>query len=705
MRRTAPRASAFDDVPRDPRGHLGLYFHWATFRLIHLLRAQAGERERAMDDLFEAFPFLTPYWLELVDRFPETLSWNASSEWFDTELTTWEETAHGHLPLRALQTELGWDRNAVLALVLAGAVEEDPGFGTLFAQLQGGEAEGLSATLLHDAVQGDSDEGLAPVLTALVESGLCEVPNRDAPRPRWQMRVARPYWDAIRGRLGASPPEDLRWIQRDTLPKADELTLGETERRRVLELIALVRTGQVAVPVVRGTEGSQRTDVLLAVARSLGKSALLVPVERGQDAKEASRIGVLAVLTGALPIFELQPGPGEAAALPSLAPYTGPVGVTLGRDGGLTGRRLALSLTLELPPELPALRAALWAAAFGEIDGPADEAADRFTISAHHIRQSAAIAISGARMNGRSGVVIEDVRLAVRALNHRQLDTLATRLPDGGGWNQLVVHPSTASALGGLQRRCRFREQLPPALGDAFPGGLNRGVRALFEGPSGTGKTLAARILGAELGRDVYRVDLASVVNKYIGETEKNLSKIFGRAEELDVVLLLDEGDALLTRRTEVRSANDRYANLETNYLLQRLESYLGVLIVTTNAGDRIDPAFRRRMDASVRFYAPDPGERLRLWDIHLSAGHALPQELLQRLATIYELTGGQIRNASVHATLSALDRGAASVDASDVLAAIEIEYRKAGAVFPSDRPAPVNSVEESVAHFLAGTE
>ena len=141
----------------------------------------------------------------------------------------------------------------------------------------------------------------------------------------------------------------------------------------------------------------------------------------------------------------------------------------------------------------------------------------------------------------------------------------------------------------------------------AFGHGSAAGVRALFRGPSGTGKTLAARHLAAELGRPLYRVDLAAAVNKYIGETEKNLERVFEAAEELDVVLLLDEGDALLAGRTGVSNANDRYANLETNYLLQRLETYDGILIVTTNAAERIDGAFPRRMDVTSTSRCPTP--------------------------------------------------------------------------------------------------
>src|SRR5262249_45477397 len=202
-----------------------------------------------------------------------------------------------------------------------------------------------------------------------------------------------------------------------------------------------------------------------------------------------------------------------------------------------------------------------------------------------------------------------------------------------------------------LETRCRHRERLHEAVGPALSGQLSAGVRALFTGPSGTGKTLAARLLASVLGMDLYRIDLSTVVNKYIGETEKNLNQLLSRAEELDVMLLLDEGDALLTRRTTVQTANDRYANLGTNYLLQRLESLDGILIVTTNAADRIDAAFQRRMDVVIDFRAPEAAERWAIWQLHLPATHTIPATLLTEVASRCTLSGGQIRNAVLHAS------------------------------------------------------
>jgi len=217
-------------------------------------------------------------------------------------------------------------------------------------------------------------------------------------------------------------------------------------------------------------------------------------------------------------------------------------------------------------------------------------------------------------------------------------------------------------------------------------------VRALFSGPSGTGKTLAAQLLAAELQMDLYRLDLSAVVNKYIGETEKNLDQVFARAEELDVILLLDEGDSLLTQRTNVQTSNDRYANLETNYLLQRLESFESILIVTTNAVDRIDNAFQRRMDVVVDFRPPDAAERWNIWQMHLPAGHEIDAAMINEIAGRCVMTGGQIRNAALHASVLALEE-AGVMTSHHLEAAVHREYRKLGAVCPLRRTASLAMV------------
>ncbi len=256
----------------------------------------------------------------------------------------------------------------------------------------------------------------------------------------------------------------------------------------------------------------------------------------------------------------------------------------------------------------------------------------------------------------------------------------------------MIVGGSTLYKLHELEQRCRHRERLLGHLGPAFNGSANCGVRALFSGSSGTGKTLAARILAAELGMDLYRVDLASVINKYIGETEKNLHRVLSRAEEMDIVLLLDEGDALLGNRTEVKSSNDRYANLETNYLLQRLETFGGIILVTSNAAQNIDSAFQRRMDLVVHFVPPGTDERWAIWQLHLPEDHTVGADVLMEVSARCDLTGGQIRNAALLAALLAVEEGSPSVHDRHLEEALQAEYRKAGAVCPlnagRDQPA-----------------
>jgi len=380
--------------------------------------------------------------------------------------------------------------------------------------------------------------------------------------------------------------------------------------------------------------------------------------------------------------------PGETAQLPSLQGFDGPLGLVLGRHGGFAGPAVerALTLTLEMPDAH--LRGRHWREGLGEAGVAAvdlDVIRERFRMTGGHLRRAAGLARAHAALEGRTAITPADVRRACRALNRQALDTLAAWVPATGHWGQLSVASETARELETLESRCRHRERLQQFVGEALGPHGNQGVRALFCGPSGTGKSMAARLLAAALQMDLYRLDLSAVVNKYIGETEKSLNQVFTLAEELDVILLLDEGDALMTQRTAVQTSNDRYANLETNYLLQRVESYDGILIVTTNAPDSIDGAFRRRMDVVVDFELPGAQERWAIWQSHLPPAHAVGGELLQEVAARCTLIGAQIRNAVLHASLLALEDGGV-IRPGHLDEAVRREYRKAGGVCPLRR-------------------
>ena len=207
-------------------------------------------------------------------------------------------------------------------------------------------------------------------------------------------------------------------------------------------------------------------------------------------------------------------------------------------------------------------------------------------------------------------------------------------------------------------------------------------MRALFIGPSGTGKTLAAGWIATRLGLPLYRVDLASVTSKYIGETEKNLAQLLARAEQAEVILLFDEADSLFGKRTDIDDANDRFANAQTNYLLQRIENYDGIVLLTSNSHARFDAAFARRLDFVIEFPPPGPDERRALWLSHLGDRTAVAPAELNRLAALVDLSGGHIRNAVLAAAVHAR-RASRPIAFADLVGVAETELRKLGRQTP----------------------
>jgi SpoVK/Ycf46/Vps4 family AAA+-type ATPase len=209
---------------------------------------------------------------------------------------------------------------------------------------------------------------------------------------------------------------------------------------------------------------------------------------------------------------------------------------------------------------------------------------------------------------------------------------------------------------------------------------IKPGYRSLFYGPSGTGKTLTATLIGAELGVDVYRIDLSMVVSKYIGETEKNLASVFDQAQHKNWILFFDEADALFGKRTQTSSSNDRYANQEVSYLLQRVEDYPGIVILATNLKANIDEAFARRFQSLVYFPLPDVSQRHRLWENTLNGRSGLADGVdLKHLAKDYELSGGAITNVVRYGAISALQMNRSSISRDDLVIGVTRELRKEG--------------------------
>ncbi len=270
------------------------------------------------------------------------------------------------------------------------------------------------------------------------------------------------------------------------------------------------------------------------------------------------------------------------------------------------------------------------------------------------------------------GVPVDERRI-VPGGGSAQLSELADRIEPYAGWADLVLPEPSVQALRELAGQVRHRTTVYADWGMGGPRG--QGITALFTGESGTGKTLAAEVLAAELGLDLYRIDLASVVSKYIGETEKNLKRVFDAAESSDAVLLFDEADAIFGRRSEVRDSHDRYANLEISYLLQRMETYRGLAVLTTNLRGALDRSFMRRLRFVVPFPFPDAAARARIWRLMLPPRVPVSDLDFERLARL-QLSGGNIRTVALNAAFLAADAGG-PVSMAHLLSAARREYAK----------------------------
>jgi hypothetical protein len=308
------------------------------------------------------------------------------------------------------------------------------------------------------------------------------------------------------------------------------------------------------------------------------------------------------------------------------------------------------------------------------VDGVVEAVSASFRLTPEQIVRAARAARLAA---GNVALGFADVAAAARAQSASGLDRLARRLEPSSSWDDLILPDEVMTLLRELSLRVRWREQVMQQweLGRGWRG---RGIAALFAGPSGTGKTTAAEVIANELGYDIHVVDLSSVVDKYIGETEKKLEVIFTEAERTNTVLLFDEADAIFGKRSEVKDARDRYANIEVSYLLQRIERFSGLAILTTNLGANLDEAFTRRLDVVVDFPRPDVEAREAIWRHEFRP--AVPTEGIdfEFCAAAFDLTGGNIRNIVITSAYLAAE-AQRPVRMAEVVAAVQREYRKMG--------------------------
>lgn len=460
---------------------------------------------------------------------------------------------------------------------------------------------------------------------------------------------------------------------------------------RLAERVAAVWTsfrdaGRGPLIQLYGPDAADRRAVAMAAASSLGlrlgalpaESIPAGPVELDSLARFWDREAALGGAVLLVECDDAEPGSdtSRVRAVRRLTERIAGLVLVSDRDRRPIGQRLGVSF--DIPPPTAHEQRAAWQAAFGPhlACDPAeiDTIAAQFSLSLSAIR-TAATEISARSFDPTSSDFGRTAWEVCRGLSRSRLDDLAQRIDTCARWDDLVLPSAQAEAVRRIALHVRHRARVHDAWGFAAKSGRGLGMNALFAGASGTGKTMAAEVIASELHLDLYRIDLSNVVSKYIGETEKNLRRVFDAAESSGAVLLFDEADALFGKRSEVKDSHDRYANIEVSYLLQRMEAYRGLAILTTNLKGALDPAFLRRIRFLVQFPFPDPNQRAEIWRRVFPA--TTPTDALDvwKLAKL-NVPGGNIRNIAVNAAFLAAETGG-PVRMCHLREAARIEYAK----------------------------
>jgi len=538
-------------------------------------------------------------------------------------------------------TKLGLDELDAALLVLCLAPELDPRYGRLLAYLHDDltrklPSPRLAARLLSVAGY-ESRDVLARFARdqPLRQTGAIRLLDGDdtVPLAEHLVRVGEPLVGHVLGaRLGPASRQGVRRVD----PPADNLGRDGT----VLELRRMLAEAEDAALVVCGPDGVE----LLAAAVEAPVMALESACLRS-DATAAAAIlearlagGRMCVTVAEEPAPEDRPAvaaalAARAAGLVIWAPH---------RDGLFWLDALGAAV-VEVPAPSVAERRVLWRRYVN--DGDADALAAKFRHSAAQIARATRLAELSAIAAGRTEPSPEDLHLGARRASSRQLEQLAVRLPGRERWEELVLPQRSLSLLKSISAYLRYRE----------------------------------RVLAGDLGLELYRIDLATVISKYIGETEKNLDRIFAAAQDSNAILFFDEADAVFGKRSEVKDAHDRYANIEVAYMLQKMESYDGAVILATNLRSNIDDAFLRRLDLAIEFPFPEPDERRAIWRRLLPTRAPVAEDVdLDLLAGKFRLSGGSIRNCSLAAAFLAADDGG-TIAMRHLLQAVFAEYLKLG--------------------------
>ena len=560
-------------------------------------------------------------------------------------------------------------------MVLAGLPEEHERLAAVARQLHPRGEPWLHPALVVQALQLDA-AGRRHLRDALEVGPLHRhgvvVVDATLPLPESSLRLAPGLWSVLRGHD--------HWPARPA-PLEVRPAVGPAG---VTADLARALTGPRAVVVVEGA-GVRDPHELAAHVAGAARAArvpVVVVETAGLTADDEASLSLHAVARGACPVLV-----GKPATTP-LPRHPGPVVLCVEDTGGLPLDDRPV-VTVDLGPRLLGESVSMWEGLLPELNGGAHHLASVLRLD----QVQAARAVDDARARAvvcGAAVTVDDVVAHARRRTGSRLPPSARLVRPAAGWDTLVTTADNELLLRALVDRVRGKVRVLHEWG--FGGRADPGVRALFAGPPGTGKTLSAHIVAATLGLDLLVVDLSALVSKWLGETEKNISAVFAAAEHAQAVLFFDEADAVFGRRTDGGDAQSRWANLETAYLLAKVDAFEGLVVLATNLRGHLDDAFVRRLDVVVEFDEPSPDDRRRLWAAHLPDAAPVSADVdLDALAGVYEITGGLIRNAAVAAAYQAAAAGGA-IDHDSLLDAVEREYQKAGRSFPgrARRPAPI---------------
>jgi hypothetical protein len=577
--------------------------------------------------------------------------------------------------LRDAARALGLDLLDAAVLGVCAAPELNPRYGRLYAYLQDDVTRKLpSPRLVGHLLEGEGVSA-ADVMTSFDRGGPLRrrgavrfLGDAQTPLAERPIKVA----DRLAAFLLGAPMDELPAPARMRLVPMPAHDPGRDE---AVKAVGAMLANPSALPIVLAGPDAESL-----LAKAYGRPLVVVHVRDMEQRDVIADAMLVAAMDDRPLVFEgiedLEPA-DRARALRAIEQRDERTVIASQNRGAALALGERTILLVESPPPTFAERRQAWADLTGAVE--TGDVAAKFRLSIGQIVEAAEVARLSAIAAEREVATAADLDLGARQASSSRLGELAARLPPGFEWDDLVLPERQRELLQSISAYLRHRDRVLSDWGYEKTVARTQGLKVLFAGESGTGKTMAAQVLAAELGLEIFRVDLATIVSKYIGETEKNLDRIFGAAEGSNAILFFDEADALFGKRSEVSDSHDRYANIEVAYLLQKMEGYAGAVILATNFRRNIDDAFVRRLDFVIDFPFPEADDRRRIWDLLLPDEAPLAPDIdLTFLAERFKLSGGAIRNCSLSAAFQAADDGG-MIEMRHLIRAVAQEYGKQG--------------------------